>query len=371
MENNNNMQFLSAELEKKQADANRKYNILLDQWRDDDRNIVYPDYYGGGYLDDNKSFVMNITEPEEQVRTNFEGIISLDNITFKQVKYSYSTLLSKQKELTAKMKELGEICQAEIIGVGVVSNGNGLLVQVKVQDFEKRKEDLHRNIKNALGGFENIILESCSGIEECSTTLYLGTKILNYNSLEASWSGRSIGLWCKVDNKIGILTSPHNSIKEGDNIYISSNSVFGVATTPYYNNLIDAVFIERTNANYTYTNKVNGWDVQLVDDSYSTLPDSLENTTVYAEGYTTGNISGTIKSIAYDTSKFTDNVLTTAQCNLGDSGGVVFVDSNGNGRYLMAGLIRAKVGTDDVPGDMIFCKYKNIRQSISITRLPN
>lgn len=371
MENNNNMQFLSAELEKKQTDANRKYNILLDQWKDDDHNIVYPDYYGGGYLDDNKGFVINITEPEEQVRTNFESIISLDNITFKQVKYSYSTLLSKQKELTAKMKEVGEICQAEIIGIGVVSNGNGLLVQVKVQDFETHKEDLHRNIMNTLGGFENIILESCSGIEECSTTLYLGTKILNYVSSEDEWYGRSIGLWCKVDDKIGILTAPHERIKEGDTIYISHDTEFGVATTPYYNDLIDAVFIERTNANYTSTNIVNGWDVQLVDDSYSTLPDSLENTTVYAEGYTTGNISGTIKSIVYDTSKFTDNVLTTAQCNHGDSGGVVFVDSNGNGRYLMAGLIRAKVGIGNEPGDMIFCKYKNIRQYISITRISN
>ena len=136
---NNNMQFLSAELEKKQADANCKYNILLDQWKDADRNIVYPDYYGGGYLDDNKGFVINITEPEEKVRTNFECIIPLDNITFKQAKYSYSTLLSKQKELTAKMKEVGEICQAEIIGIGVVSNGNGLLFKSKYKTLKHIK----------------------------------------------------------------------------------------------------------------------------------------------------------------------------------------------------------------------------------------
>ena len=73
--------------------CNDKYNKLLEYWAYDpaiidDTNANFPSFYGGIYINEQKSLVIQVTCLNDAVKAYFGNIIDLSNVVFEEVKYS-------------------------------------------------------------------------------------------------------------------------------------------------------------------------------------------------------------------------------------------------------------------------------------------
>lgn len=74
-------------------EANLAYSRLLESFREDvsrsldDRELLYPDYYGGSYIDDGK-LVVNVCNGDELVVGKLRNMAQSDDVIIRPCKYS-------------------------------------------------------------------------------------------------------------------------------------------------------------------------------------------------------------------------------------------------------------------------------------------
>ena len=340
-------------------EANEKYNILLQEWTKEDNDkeeIVYPDYYGGTYFDEDGSLVLCVTDIKDEIKEDLSRLIDLKNVKFKLVKYPYSQLCAEKKILSNALlfnRKNSDLDTEDIVAVGISNKNNAVIIYSKAA---KKNSD----IEKAFPEYENIEyrlnskpITPCSAVEP-------GTAISN----------RSAGFWAYDSNgNLGIVTSPHTTITSGMSIAINGVT-FGNASQPYCGGTTDAVFVRRTNTMFTPTRYVSGWEFNLKSTSTITL---AENSYIYKKGTATGCTLGTIVDNQYDFSwtqngilkQFENCVLTTANTDGGDSGGIVAGGGSSSSRYV-AGIVIAMNGATG-PAPMIYCSANNIKYVLGVS----
>lgn len=331
--------------------AIQEFTALLNHWTTYDSNgqkiMSYPEYYGGAYINDNKSLTIQVTELTRKVIEDLGSIVDLKNITFETVSYSYNTLLFERDRVAKQMHLRSSV--VEIVGVGIQASTNS--INIYVYDPDNKLESRTHN-SNDISTFPNKALIAMTEKPSVCAAVEPGSPISN----------RSVGFWARnADGDLGIVTAPHSSISEGDTIRING-TVFGVAETPYFSGYVDAVFIKRTNSTFTPTRSITGFNFGLSTRTYVAMP---EGAMVYSKGISTETDTGTVVERDFVTSYGVTGARATNECRGGDSGGIVAGGGNGATRYV-AGIVTGRYGSESV-GSLIYVEASDIVSTLDIT----
>ncbi len=358
---NVNLAVLSDELQELENEANEKYNELLNEWSENSQfvtesNVNYPDFYGGAYINNEKELVIQVTYLDDSIEEYFGSIINLTNVVFEEVSYSFNELKQAHGEIVEKMNpNSSDLLISSIAGVGISFPDNSVSLYVVTSDAVAKTSAFNNQVRDNISDFENIKIISTPGKDATVADLEPGAEITD------SGYTRSAGFWARNANgDLGIITAPHSSISQGDTIWVGT-TVFGTASTPYFSGSVDAVFVERTNANFSATRYISGWNFNLISGTYTTL---AVGSTTYSKGKATGCKSGVIVDTNYTTSyNISDCVVTSATCDSGDSGGIVAGGGSSSSRRV-AGIMTGKQGGTNY---IIYVKAANIISTLGIT----
>ena len=372
MDKKQNIQFTQQQINNSAISVD-KYRALKEFWAHGnvfatEEQIDYPDYFGGVYLNEEKNLVICLKEINDNIKDEFAKIISLDNVTFELVKYSYKEL-NEEKDRIVKtcMTNKDNPLHSVVSGVGLAFHLNSVNLYLDLDEQEAKIANKVEDIRRQITTFENIHVIFSPCVKPC-TYVYPGTKLSSNISVRAT-AYFSVGFWATHDNDPGVVTAPHHTITAGDVLKVGKDN-FGTALTPYCNNggKVDAVFVKRTNSQFESSSYVIDWDQSITS---ATPFANVYGSVIDAAGATSGAIYGRIEDTNEDckydfgTGELTvihDCVLTSAISQGGDSGGIVFgsVASVGN---CIAGIIIAS----STGGKMIYCKYENILSTLDIT----
>jgi len=329
--------------------SNEKFNLLLKSWANnneyyDDQNVDFPEFFGGMYLNANKHLVIQVTSLNDEKRNYFSKIIDLQNVQFEEVNYSIYELKETHKSLTSLLD----------------TNSNDNLISCFTASglsFKKNSANLYLNTNDDFGAFSTRVKEFLtskvnipfnkvniiiSNEKESMLSCKPGTEFPAKRGT-TNIASRSTGFWAK-DNTgaLGIITTPHKTIKAGDTFYIGS-SVFGTAETPICSGTIDGVFIKRTNSAITPSRTLTGWGYSYEAGTFIGLG---EGATAYGTGFSSYeadrvySMKGSVQDTFYTSSAGITNTLKISFGSLnGDSGGVVVGLHGSEPKYYLVGII--------------------------------
>lgn len=352
--------FLSDEQQKIENEALVKYNKLLEAWSKDGNqvDIVYPDFFGGAYINNEHHLVIQLTDYSEEVISEIEKIVSLDNVVIEEVKYSFRYLLSSQEKIEKYfIEDHADKYRKHFSGFGISEPKNAVNVYLCTNNEDKieLKSEISNVIKQLIGSVDYTIFHYTEMQPEPTTLLYPGDAL----------PLRSVGFWAQDSNgNLGIVTAPHNSMHVGDTVYING-STFGTCQSAVFSGNVDAAFVRRTNSYFQPTRQVPGHGETLSSGFVGTV---ATGSTIYSRGKTTGAVSGTVLDTNYTcvygnpyNVTLTKTVLTNASCDSGDSGGVVFGLGTPSTRIVL-GCITGQNG-----GKLIYTKAPYIKSVLNIT----
>ena len=120
----------------KESIAGEKYNNLMREWAFDpdyisDTNADFPEFYGGAYINEDKLFVIQVTNSFEEAREYFSGMIDLTDVAFEKVKYSIYDLKEVQSAVVQEIESNADLFSNGYMGVGISSKHNEVTVYVE------------------------------------------------------------------------------------------------------------------------------------------------------------------------------------------------------------------------------------------------
>ena len=301
-------------------------------------DIVYPDTYGGSYINSDGIFVVAQTAAPSSRDEDFTQCLSRSGTFLTEtVTYSYN-------ELSARKALIDDAClsyqsdsslftavQADLlssISFFHVSQKDNALV-VGISDLNSAKTDTFYDMFGYSSAYS-----LTEGMQTTTTaSLKPGSKISNGSgNLSIGWP---VYFYDEDDNvRSGFISAGH-AYEAGDPALLNGVTV-GVCVDSIFSGRNDAALIEITNSNYTMSNVVDVSGHTLSPTKYMLVS---EGSTVYkvgdVSGYRTGTVLSTNGSVTYalgdDEYVTVRDVLVTDAVNLrGDSGGVVYCKNGSN-----------------------------------------
>ena len=347
------------EIVKKNSQSVNKAQEINKLFSLNESKVVYPDYFGGMYIDDEENLIIEVVDNLKPKKTNIkyndfaEMINVVDDSNIKYVKNSYN-------ELEKVNNKIEEYIQSNNPGnilahyIDVVNNK----VVVELNDYNEVE------IEN----FRRVVLDS-ELINFIKGNLVSVTSTYNPGGALLDGAGNqscSIGYRAKLSGKAGFVTAGHCTMAAGASYYnygtIKKRQVFGS---------VDASFVESSHtitntfqwSNYPYTT-LSTSDYSISDLIYGNIITKVRAKTKA----TTGKVTNISWSGAIDqgtmTKWFTDMVYTNVYNAGGDSGGVVFVNDNNVAKLL--GIVTG--GNKAGANLMIATKASNIKSAFGIVR---
>ena len=275
--------------------------------------IIFPDYYGGAYINRLGNLVMYTTEINEANKKDIYERIGTDKVVIKKASKSFNDLIRiqdtimkyKQKYLHRNNPVADNIISCEIRDmqnlVGVTMEHAD---QISFADFQNEvlKDDgiLFLQNSRASGNQSNV---------DCGSHAPYGS---------------SMAYRAKLNGNAGFVTAAHGVGQVNSIVRASDNSsVIGTVKARREEGSTDAAFIQ-TNSSYVPTNTItSGGTLGL------TPWDPVAGATVFKIGHASGLTCGYITSTSYvytDNSGVTWVLVKTADIGglTGDSGGLVY-----------------------------------------------
>lgn len=356
-------------------------DVICNQTRSSVGNPIYPEYYGGTYVDDEGNLVVLITEDAATTRDASEAqmLLSCDNIVFMPCKHSYNRLKQLVDSISMLIDE--NVVWSNNIGMYGIDDVNNNVSVYLYDDSRTKREEFLKDFSDELVG-----IGWCGSIEEhaaipCGFALY-------------SKSRGSVGYRAKdSEGKIGIVSAGH-CFSEGDTIYYSPNQLAGEAeiigkckSSARDDGFIDACFCEITEPIYLPSNilPVRMWGItsgQQPSDSilYGTLSTELAQPPVGLTVNTIGSTSGwrygeVVKHSFICKTNYgflRDVIYADYKSDSGDSGGIVYAYQSSSGGRLTVGINKGWapiVNPDGDPDTVSICiKAYLINQRLGLTR---
>lgn len=153
----------------KEGAASDKYNALLKAWAGGaevyhDGNIVYPDTYGGAYINEDKTLVICTTSLSKKTIKEYEEIIGDTDITYKKVKYSHNELIEENNRIMEKVMEGGNKYYDQIAACGIDESDNAINLYILPQSSDKAEnEKLSEQIARKVTNFKNVNIKNSMG----------------------------------------------------------------------------------------------------------------------------------------------------------------------------------------------------------------
>lgn len=344
-------------------------------------NALYPENYGGSYLDKNGNFVVLIVEGRETDNLNFvpKGAVT------KSCKYSYNELLNVIEVLKEyKLSDNRDIYNNFLVFY-IDDKLNRIIVELT--DFSLNAQQAFKeNVSNS----DAIIFVKASTEKELPITPFnssdneeieyipssciIETRAANYPFFAGAPFGNiSIGYRAKKDGKIGLVTCGHsNSLGKTFSV---NNQTIGKITAWMYQGTVDASFIEITNADYEGSNQLYRYSASIPNAEIS--PEIKE----YGVGFTVNKIGKSTQRTwgeIYTTNgyiKAKDETvefypMTGARYNSenGDSGGVVYSYVSSTDTRYTVGIHKASTVDADGNQCSFYVRANDIKNALNVTR---
>ena len=334
-----------------QGEALRAYKLLTNTFpMREDCSWIYPEEYGGAYIDDNNSLVIALVDRTAELEAEYRALCgNSEKLLFKDAAHSLA-------DLEAYASSIGQYAeQYAITNYGVDEEEGTVVVGVESEDVKKFAAALcqTRALSRANADFSiPVVVKESEYAQLCATELIGGSEVSVKRS-NGTYSS-SICIGGKFGGKSVIITAGH-AMNKGETVYYgggaSSSKLIG--STLYSRcgggQTGDFAIVEVKN-NYTATNKVkniNGAS-STVKGVYSKPP---KNTEIYKYGFNKGYAKG--KMISSNESFRVNNdgkmINVTGMCAVqmesssavagGDSGGSVYTYYSLDGGFNICGSV--------------------------------
>lgn len=242
------------EIGRLEAPATKAYEEIMDAWTDEQGNTVYPDTFGGCYLDDNHNLVVKVVDNDMDIKAQMTELIkSPSAIQFEEATISYNDLCELKNQTLRTIAESG----IKECSVGISQKNN--TVEVRIIDpianscsvLQELDESVNVTYVNPTLQIDEFISNDAeqepiiSNSINASVTVYPGTQI-------SSQAGRGTVGWYGTykfgnESKNCILTAGHvvkSFMESGTDIKYASTVV-----------LAGRYAESRSYATYTYLNQ--------------------------------------------------------------------------------------------------------------------
>src|SRR5690606_5855510 len=213
----NNVESLYSEgFMKNQEHALNQYRQLLDSFDDTPLKAsgnkskrrkpekVYPESYGGAYIDDDGKLVICITDSNENGDA-YRHYTSNGNTSLKRVHYSLNTLKDVMERMNSHVKENPEGLIAQNMDFFAIDERNNRII-MDVKRLDKGYEEQFRSL---IAGASCVILQDEGGALENTAQYTLGRgemlEVLHGIYLRSF----SLGIRAKLDGEDGFITTGH------------------------------------------------------------------------------------------------------------------------------------------------------------------
>lgn len=310
---------------------------------------LYPDYYGGSYINDNGQLVVYVTD--ETARP--EVLSDNTDVIYKPCTYSYNELVSVMDDLNDyKFSNSDDSIANNFNEFGLYDSENCVIVKL-----DELSEERIQEFKEKVSDSDAIEFEQGNGPINTEVNVTAGSAI--------SYSGgsASVGYRVKRGNTVGFVTAGHAANSVGKSIQYNGTTFATCQVTQQRGNA-DAGFCAITNSSYTPTNTLSGTSNTLS----TTISEPGVGTVINKIGRSTGHTSGKILSTnvtATFTSGATISNLTTADYTSapGDSGCVVYSYISSTNTRLTLGIHTGAGGNT-----RYFTKANEINRALGTSR---
>jgi hypothetical protein len=341
----------SEELQAKEDISIKKYNTLMEEWSKgigylSDTEGVFPDFFCGSYIDEQKNLVIQTNRMDDEVLSYFRSRIELEDVAFELADNTYRSLLDEHDRIAEIINDYQRdefINQIVAVGLSIKDNSVKIYLSCEID------ENIRLEIFNRVSTYNSIVFEdNCGEDVFTSSYVYPGMKI----------STRSAGYWATDSSgNLGVVTAGHY-LTVGDTISVGGVT-FGSVTSKVYGSGADGAFVKRTNTNYLPSRYVMNWGFQLQSGSVIVLP---VGSTIYARGYASGIICGSVTDNDYTNHAGLQHCVKTDVASTGgDSGGTVA----GGGTTSLRQLAGVMSCLND--GCMVYSKATNINYQLAVS----
>jgi streptogrisin B len=363
--------------------ANAQYNMLLDSMRgvSDVTSLedcmVYPEYYGGSYIDEDGNLVVCVTNsaPEEIAIADIHAAIGATDIQTKRVQYSYSELYSGWDEISQIMLQLSsgietenyapeQYIAAELISSVYIKEDLNTVI-VEISDIDDVKIDA---VKEAFPDMPFLSFEEGYTTVNTATAWKPGAGLYTSTGNGLSTGYPVYFTTSSGEKNYGFVSAGHG-FSTGNYAYISSGgTVLAQCVSSQDSGTVDAAVMKITNSSYTMSAHTTYNSITLTAGGY-TIP--ATGGSVFKEGATTGLTAGTVTSLNSTYSDDHTDMIRTSALNLrGDSGGVMYAIS-GNNRLVVGSMVGSNHSgsalTESSFNYSIVCKVGNAMSALGFT----
>lgn len=287
---------------------------------------VYPDYYGGLYVDDNRDIIVLSKDDDAFVRSDLTNRMATDCYIVKECDFSYNELQSIFGEITEFW--LNPANDNLFKEVSLVSFGiNDVTNRVQIDLLDCSDANIQK-FKQMIKDSPMLSFEKANGKIQLTADINPGNRIENSKGF-----GASIGYRAMKAGVPGFLTVGH-FVKKGDKVKLNGVEI-GVCEASEFSGYLDVAWIKVTNSNYI-PSRTTAFGVDL---STQTISTPTVGTFVNMEGHKSklqrdqvlqnsinGNYTYEDENGVERTTKVQDLTKAAYKCQKGDSGGVVYSD---------------------------------------------
>ena len=295
------------------------YQKMLDSFlKTRSGDIIYPEYYGGAYIDDEGDLIVYTKYPaiaEFSLTNATSGSIDFE---IKIAEYSYNEL-NDMMDLLNDFKEKNSNSKT-------ARNFNSYWLSDNTNEIIVELEDMSPNrimqFKKQVVDSPIIVFVQSQGESALDTNINPGDGITTGVISSMGYRARRNGL-------NGFVTAAHGVGKLGSTVELVGNrKALGVVDRRQWSGSIDAAFI-RINSGFTPTNTLRASNNSSVTGSLATstsLPGAgtVINKLGTVTKHTSGKIISTNASFTYNGIKLTNLTSASYASKSGDSGGIVY-----------------------------------------------
>lgn len=225
--------------------TNNLNNSFASSTRSTDKKLIYPDYFGGMYVNDEREITILIKSNEKSVFSDLTQRMGTNSYIVKHCDFSYNELQGLFDEITElwlnpSNDHLFDDVSLVSFGINDITNR----VQFDLLDCsEANIQKFKRTIKDS----PMLSFEKANGkLKLTSTTnpITPGTRIEN-----AKGFGASVGYRAMKSGMEGFLTVGH-FVKKGDKVKLNGKEI-GVCEASEFSGNLDAAWIKVTNKEYS------------------------------------------------------------------------------------------------------------------------
>lgn len=312
---------------------------------------IYPDYYGGSYINDEGQLVVYVTNDVQRPTVLSDN----SDVIYEPCAYSYNELLSVMETLNDyKFSYPDDAIANNFNQFGLYDSENRVIV---------RLDDLSDERVNEFK--ENVCDSDAIEFKQGYGPILREVNVNAGDGISFSGGSASIGYRVKRDGVEGFVAAGHSANSIGKSIKYGGIAFATCKATQIEGNA-DCAFCAITNSSYSLTNTLSGTSNTLS----TTISEPGVGTVINKIGMTTGHTSGKVLStnvsITFSDGLTTSN-LTSAdyESDSGDSGCVVYSYIGSTGARLTLGI---HTGSSSDGSEALYSKANEINDALGTSR---